>query len=172
MANTIDTFRAKINPARANQFKITIQFPVFLGGKLATEQFEFHCQSTVIPSGTTGTVEIDYKGSKLKLAGDNTYASWGVTVLNNKDFNIYKTIQRWREFQRSDILGTRAPDLTYKTVATIEQLDAAETVIFTEILVGLFPTTVGDITLGQGENDSVEMFDVTFEYDYTAPELI
>lgn len=169
--NTIDVFRAKINPVRGNFFKVTVQFPNFLGGQLATQQFEFHCQSTVIPSGVTDEIVVPFMGSSIKVAGDNTYPDWTCTVLNNADFNIYKTIQRWREYQRSDTLGTHANDLTYKTIATIEQLDGAQNTIYTVALAGLWPKEVGDITLGQEENSSVEVFDVTFAMDYTLPEL-
>lgn len=171
MVSTIDQFRAKISPVRGNLFNVSIQFPVFLAGKLATEQINFHCQSTVIPSGTTDVVELDFRGSKLKIAGDNTYSDWSTNILNNKDFNIYKTIQRWREYMRSDALGLRANDLTYKSIATIEQLDGAQNVIYTCVLVGIFPSAPGEITLGQGENSSVEMFDVSWSYDYILHEI-
>lgn len=172
MVNTIDQFRAVMNPVRPNMFNVSIAFPVFLAGQLATEQIQFLCQSTVIPSGTTDVVEVPFRGSKVKIAGDNTYPDWTVTVQNEQKFNIYKTVQRWREFSRSDILGTRANDLTYKTIATIEQLDGAQSIIYTCALIGLFPTAVGDITLGQEENSSIEIFDVTFSFDYTLSELL
>lgn len=172
MVNTIDQFGANTNFVHGNMFRVSIQFPNFLGGALATQQMEFHCQSTVIPSGTTEVIEVPFMGSKIKIAGDNTYPDWTVTILNNKDFNIYKTVQRWREFQRSDVLGTRSNDLTYKTIATIEQLDGSQNVIFTEVLVGLWPQLVGDITLGAEENNTVEVFDVTFSMDYILPETV
>ena len=171
MPNSVDVLRAKIDPVRSNQFSVTIQFPVFLGGQLATEQIKFHCQSTSLPSGTTGVVEIPFKGAVLKLAGDNTYPDWSVNVLSNKDFNIYKTIQRWREFMKSDALGTGANDLTYKSVATVEQEDGAGNVIYTCSLIGLFPTNIADISLAQGENDAAQVFDVTFAFDYILHEI-
>ena len=165
MPNGVDILKAKLKPVFKNLFRVSIQFPTFLGGQLATEQIEFLCQGAAIPSGTTGTIEIPFKGTMLKLAGDNTYSDWTVSILNNQDFNIYKTIQRWRSFQKSDALGTKSNDLSYKSVATIEQLDGDENVIYTCSLIGLFPSTVAELTRGQGENDSVDIFDATFVYD-------
>ena len=124
--NTIDQFRSQISPVRPNMFEVSIIFPPFLQGMRATEQVKWHVQSTVIPSGNTGEAIANFKGSSLKLAGDNTYADWTVTFLNNADFEIYKAVQRWREFCRSDLVGTRANDLSYKTTSTVEQLDGAQ----------------------------------------------
>jgi len=170
--NTIDIFRTKISVVHGNLFEVFIQFPTFLGGQLATEQIKFHCRSTTIPSGTSDIIEIPYRGSSIKIYGDNSYPEWSVTILNNRDFNIYKTIQRWREFGRSDILGTRANDFTYKSVATVYQLDGAQNIIYQVALIGLFPTAPSEITLAQDENNSVETFDCSFNYDLLAPELI
>jgi len=170
--NTIDKLRAQYSPVKGSKFNVSIQFPVFLAGQLATEQINIFCQATTIPSGSTDMVEVFHRGSSMKIAGDNTYPDWTVTVKMNVDYNIYKTIQRWREFMRSDILGTHANDLTYKTIATIEQLDGADNVIFTEVLVGIFPTVVGDVTLGDEERSNFEIFDLTFAYDYTLPQTI
>jgi hypothetical protein len=172
MTNNIDQFSGQIDTVHGNFFNVSILFPVFLAGQKATEQSKWLVQSTVIPSASTDEIQVFYRGVAIKVVGDNTYPDWTVNFLNKKDFEIYKAVQRWREFCRSDILGTRANDLSYKTVATIEQLDGAGNVIYTVVAVGIWPKTVGEVSLSQDETNSVERFDVTFAVDYLLPEII
>jgi len=167
---TIDEQREKMSSLiRPNRFNAKIFFPPFLDGTIATDLSTFMIEATVIPSSEMGIIEVPLAGgSKLKLAGDETFPDWSVTIKASADMPIYRAFTRWREFIKSPVAGTRANDLTYKSIVEIGLLDGVNEVVHLTELIGAFPVSVGELSLSREENDTYLRFDVTFAYDYMA----
>ena len=127
-------------------------------------------QAAQIPEATLGQATVNYFGRQVKLAGNRTFPDWTVTIMNDEDFLVRDGMERWSNAinglesnLRSAALATTAQ---YKTNATVTQFGKQGNPIRTYNFVGIFPITVGSITLDWGTNDAVETFDVTFAYDY------
>jgi hypothetical protein len=168
MANISD-FKAKLagGGARNNQFKVTMPFPGYaqVGGEI--EDLAFLCTSTSIPAMTIGNVNVPFRGRVIKIAGDRTFASWSVNVLNDTNFKLRNAFERWQNGinNMTDNEGLSNP-VDYQVDIFVDQLDRNGNTLKSYTLRGAYPTSIGAIDLNYETNDAIEDFDVTFEYQY------
>ena len=168
MANISD-FKAKLagGGARNNQFKVTMPFPGYaqVGGEI--EDLAFLCTSTSIPAMTIGNVNVPFRGRVIKIAGDRTFASWSVNVLNDTNFKLRNAFERWQNGinNMNDNEGLSNP-VDYQVDVFVDQLDRNGNTLKSYTLRGAYPTSIGTIELNYETNDAIEDFDVTFEYQY------
>ena len=166
---SINDFKAKLSGggARANQFKVLMPFPGYaqVGGEI--EDLAFLCQATSLPAMTIGTFNVPFRGRAIKIAGDRTIATWTITVLNDTNFKLRNAFERWQNGinSMSDNEGLTNPG-DYQVDAFVDQLDRNGATIKSYTLRGAFPNDITSIALGMGTNDSIETFDVTFDYQY------
>ena len=166
---SINDFKAKLSGggARPNQFKVVMPFPGYaqVGGEI--EDLAFLCQATTLPAMTIGTFTVPFRGRSIKIAGDRTIATWSVTVLNDTNFKLRNAFERWQNGinSMSDNEGLTNPG-DYQVDAFVDQLDRNGATIKSYTLRGAFPNEITSIALGMGTNDSIETFDVTFDYQY------
>jgi len=165
----INEFKSRLSGggARANQFKVTMNFPAYssVGGE--TSDLSYLCTATSIPGQSLGTVSVPFRGRVLQLAGDRTFAPWSVTVLNDTDFLIYRAMERWFNGMNNmtDNEGLTNPS-NYQVDIKVDHLDRNGATLKTYILRGAFPTSLSDIDLSASDNDTVETFVTTFTYQY------
>ena len=168
MAN-INDFKAKLagGGARANQFKVTMPFPGYaqVGGEI--EDLASLCTSTSIPAMQIGQVTVPFRGRQIKIAGDRTFADWSITVLNDTNFKLRNAFERWQNGinNMTDNEGLTNP-VDYQVDAFVDQLDRNGNTLKSYTLRGLFPTVVAAIPLDYETNDTIEDFEVTFQYQY------
>jgi hypothetical protein len=168
MANISD-FKAKLagGGARNNQFKVTMPFPGYaqVGGEI--EDLAFLCTSTSIPAMTIGNVNVPFRGRVIKIAGDRTFASWSINVLNDTNFKLRNAFERWQNGinNMTDNEGLSNP-VDYQVDVFVDQLDRNGNTLKSYTLRGAYPTSIGAIDLSYETNDAIEDFDVTFEYQY------
>ena len=166
---SINDFKAKLSGggARPNQFKVVMPFPGYaqVGGEI--EDLAFLCQATTLPAMTIGTFTVPFRGRSIKIAGGRTIATWSVTVLNDTNFKLRNAFERWQNGinSMSDNEGLTNPG-DYQVDAFVDQLDRNGATIKSYTLRGAFPNEITSIALGMGSNDSIETFDVTFDYQY------
>ena len=168
MAN-IDDFKARLKGggARLNQFKVTMPFPGFAAVGGETEEMAFLCHSTTLPAHTIGEVDIDFRGRKLYMAGDRSFASWTTQVYNDTDYKVYRAVERWMNGMNNitDNEGLTNPS-DYQVDAFIDHLDRNGTTLKSYTFRGLFPTTLPGFNLDSTASTSVVDFDVTWRYQY------
>jgi hypothetical protein len=168
MANISD-FKAKLagGGARNNQFKVTMPFPGYaqVGGEI--EDLAFLCTSTSIPAMSIGNVNVPFRGRVIKIAGDRTFASWSINVLNDTNFKLRNAFERWQNGinNMTDNEGLSNP-VDYQVDVFVDQLDRNGNTLKSYTLRGAYPTLIGAIELNYETNDAIEDFDVTFEYQY------
>ena len=87
---TIDEFKAQLigGGPRANRFKIFIP--------RAGNRIEFLAKAGNIPAATLGVVEVQWRGSVLKLAGDRTFENWTVSIINDSEFSARSALEAWQ----------------------------------------------------------------------------
>ncbi len=168
MAN-INDFKAKLagGGARPNQFKVTMPFPGYsqVGGEI--EELAFLCKITQLPAMTVGPITVPFRGRQIKVAGDRTYADWTITVINDTNFKLRNAFERWQNGinNATDGEGLTNP-ADYQVDAFVDQLDRNGSQIKSYTLRGAYPIEVGQIELDYGNNDTIEEFQVTFNYQY------
>ena len=168
MAN-INDFKAKLagGGARANQFKVTMPFPGYaqVGGEI--EDLAFLCTATSIPAMDIGNINVPFRGRQIKIAGDRTFASWSITVLNDTNFKLRNAFERWQNGfnNMTDNEGLSNP-VDYQVDVFVDQLDRNGNTLKSYTLRGAYPIGIAAIPLNYETNNEVEDFEVTFEYQY------
>lgn len=169
MAFNINEMRSQLTfgGARASQFQVQIQNPVNGAADLKTP---FMVQAAQIPESTLGTIEIPYFGRKIKVAGDRTFAEWTVTVMNDEDFLVRNAMEQWMNAINSHQENLRdfgsASPLQYKSQAQVTQFSKTGVPLRVYNFNGLYPSNIGNIQLDWNTTDAIEIFDVTFQYDW------
>ena len=165
----INDFKSRLagGGARANQFKVTMPFPGYsaVGGE--TADLAFLCSATSLPGSNVAATPVAFRGRILNLTGDRTFNPWQITVLNDTDFKLYRAFERWMNGMNnmSDNEGLTNP-ADYQVDCFVDQLDRNGATLKSYTFRGLFPTSLADIALDYGTNDTVETFTVDFSYQY------
>ena len=163
----VDDFKSKLRGggARANLFKATLNFPAYAGGDV--ELTSFLCKTAQLPQSATNSFAIPFRGRELKVAGDRTFEDWTVTIINDTDFTIRNSFERWMNGINAHSANTGLTNpVDYQADLLVDQLDRDESVIKRYTFRGAFPTIVSPIQLDYDTRDAIETFDVTFSYQY------
>jgi hypothetical protein len=163
----VDDFKSKLRGggARPNLFKATVNFPGYAGGDV--ELTSFLCKTAQLPASVMNVIEVPFRGRQLKIAGDRTFETWSVTVLNDTDFNVRNAMERWMNGINSHSANTGLTNpIDYQADLIVEQLDRDESVIKKYNFRGCFPTNVSAIDVSYETVDTVEEFTVEFQVQY------
>jgi len=171
MANeffNINTFRQKLNGgSKANLFRIQIEPETLIDG-VDLSNLSILCKSGAIPAFTLGIIEVPFRGRRIKIPGDRTYADWTATFVNDDSQNIRKSFDNWMK-NIIDVDGEnslRDGIDSYRCKITVNQLRPDGTVSRVYELYDAFPTDVSAIDLSYDTTDAVQEFTVTFQYHY------
>lgn len=163
----VDDFKSKLRGggARANLFKATLNFPAYAGGDV--ELTSFLCKTAQLPQSATNSFAVPFRGRELKVSGDRTFEDWTVAIINDTDFTIRDSFERWMNGMNAHSANTGLTNpVDYQADLLVDQLDRDESVIKRYTFRGAFPTIVGPIQLDYETRDAIETFDVTFSYQY------
>lgn len=157
--------------ARPNLFQVELQFPAIFGiAGDSARKLTFMCKTSALPGSSIGTVELQYFGRQVKLAGNRTFADWTITVLNDEDFLVRKAFEKWMGGINTHSTNLRLSGATgsvaYTADPIVTQYGKAGNIIKSYKLIGAFPTDLAQIDLDWGTNDSVEEYTVTLAYQY------
>ena len=148
---TISNFKSKLTGggARANLFEVVLTFPdVAQPDSAVLEKARFLVKGANLPASNVAQIEVPFRGRVLKIAGDRTFDSWTVTVINDTDFAIRSAFERWSNTinRLSDNTGLTNP-ADYQADAYVYQLDRDGTTLRSYRFFDTFPTQVGPIEL-------------------------
>ena len=88
---TISDFKSKLTGggARPNLFEVELAFPEAVRvDNEVLEKSRFLVKAAALPASTIAPIEIPFRGRILKVAGDRTFETWTITVINDVDFSI------------------------------------------------------------------------------------
>jgi len=171
----VDDFKARLKGggARANLFKVTLNFPAAAGaGSDVIEKASFLCKTAQLPGSTVGSFDVNFRGRVLKLPAERTFDNWSITILNDTDFAIRNAMERWSNSIAGHAFNTGTLDpASYQQDLIIEQLDRDGTsdegkVIKRINIVGAYPATISPIELSYDTTGEIETFDVEWAYQY------
>ena len=120
----VDDFKSKLRGggARPNLFKATVNFPTYAGGDV--ELTSFLCEAAQLPISQIGLVTVPFRGRQLKVAGDRTFEPWNVTIINDTDFTIRDSMERWMNGINGHSANTGLVNpVDYQADLLVEQLD-------------------------------------------------
>ena len=157
--------------ARPSLFNVFLSVPGGLGiDNVSVDKFRFVCKSAELPESTIAQIEIPYFGRKIKIAGDRTFDTWTVSVINDEDFLIRNAMENWmsaiNSHQGNITAFNSASPLQYKAQAQITQFSKTGVPLRVYNFNGIFPTEISAIDMAWEATDQIEEFNVTFQYDW------
>ena len=166
---TISNFKSKLTGggARANLFEVVLTFPdVAQPSSEVLEKARFLVKGANLPASNVAQIEVPFRGRVLKIAGDRTFDSWTVTVINDTDFAIRSAFERWSNTinRLSDNTGLTNP-AGYQADAYVYQLDRDGSTLRSYRFFDTFPTQVGPIELSY-DAQGVQEFTVELQVQY------
>jgi len=169
MPFSINNFRANLigQGARPNLFEVTVPFPTAVTTGEAGQKMTFMCKTAQFPGSDLGFVEVPYFGRTIKLAGNRTFAEWTTTIINDEDFAVHAGLTNWMNGINSHGGNERTfAGTDYQVDATVKQYTKSGDVAKEITIINCWPTALAPIELGWDQNDSVEEYAVTWQYDY------
>ena len=163
----VNDFKSKLRGggARPNLFKATINFPAYARGD--NELTSFLCEAAALPASIIQPIEVPFRGRRLKIAGDRTFDVWTVTIINDTDFKIRNSMERWMNgiANHTTAAGFQTPEV-YQTDLVVEQLARNGSALKKYDFIGCFPTNISQIDLSYTTENEIERFTCEFQVQY------
>ena len=166
--------------ARANLFEVSMGNLPSNAGTLP-DKFTMLCKSANLPASNVGNIDVPFRGRIFKVAGDRTFDTWQITVINDTDFAIRTIMENWMQHiaQYKDASGVTNPT-DYMANATVIQLNRNASSMSATSSAGvvnakeyrfedIFPTNISAIDLSFDSSDQIEEFTVEFQVNYWYP---
>ena len=187
---SITNFRDRLvgGGARPNMFEVNITLPeqIAPNGDIS-QDMRFLVKGAEIPAAIIGNIPVPFRGRVLPVAGDRTFPTWTVTVINDAQFNIRDAMEQWSNLINDlqfDVGDINPAD--YQTKAEVFQLSRQSQgsggqsagkggeiiqTLRTYNFEGIYPNAVSSIPLDYGATDQIEEFQVTFNYLFWTTDL-
>ena len=199
-SRTLEDFKARLigGAGRPNLFEVELNFPTFATSsnqsnesndntRTVSELSRFMIKTANLPASTVGVINVPFRGRELKIAGDRTFDTWTITVINDVDFSIRTAFERWMnainkhddnsglinpaQYQRDAIVkqfGRSSVSSANSNVAnpTITSSGDSIPVLKAYKFYGIFPTSVSAIDLSYDSTDTIEEFTVDLQVQW------
>ena len=186
---TISQFKGQLTGGgtRPNLFEVELSFPNASGQSLGfmsndptptsatqdltvngvSDKVPFLVKAAALPASNVTPIEVPFRGRILKVAGERTFDSWTVTVMNDTDFKIRTAMEQWMNGISRLTNGSGEVDPTnYTADAKVDQLGRNGEILRRYNFIGLFPTNISEIPLSFDTTDTIEEFTVEFQVLY------
>ena len=178
---TLSEFKSKLSGggARPNLFQVNLeQVKNAITGVTFDPDTNMLIKAASLPASNVAPVEVPFRGRIFKVAGDRTFDTWTITIINDTDFSIREGFESWMQkiAQYADASGQTAPQ-SYMTDIQVDQLSrnassmggvegAGLNVVKSYIFYDVFPTNISAIDLSYDTGDTIEEFTVEFQVQY------
>ena len=166
----ISDFKSKLTGggARPNLFEVELAFPNAVAIENdVLQKARFLVKAAALPSSTINPIEIPFRGRILKIAGDRTFETWTITVINDVDFVIRSAFEKWMNVinKLDDATGLQNPD-DYQKDAMVHQLDRDGGILRSYKFWDIFPTNLSAIDMSYETTDTLEEFTVEMQVHF------
>ena len=151
--------------ARPTLFQVLITNPI---NNTADIKTPFMVEAAQLPGSTIGTIVHHYFGRQIKFPGDREFEPWNVTVVNDEDFAIRQALEEWHQAinkMKGNIAERGSDPALYKSQAIVTQFGKDGTELRTYQFTGVWPSNIAPIELAWSQQNEIERYQVTFEYD-------
>ena len=156
--------------ARPNQFEVMLTFP---GGISAGGDHLLLVTGASLPASTVNPAIIQYRGREIKLAGERIFDPWTITIVKDSSMTLRFMFEEWMDKmnRKHDNQGAIKPK-DYQSILSVTHLDRNDGPLAHYQLNDAFPINMSEIALQYAQNDIIEEFTVTFQYqDYIATKV-
>jgi hypothetical protein len=166
---TITQFKSKLTGggARSNLFEVSLSFPdIAAVSSNVLDKSRFLVKAAALPGSNITPLDVAFRGRTLKVAGDRTFESWTVTVINDTDFALRSAFENWmNKINRlSNNTGVTNP-ADYQADAFVYQLDRDGSTLRAYHFYDIFPSAISPIQLAY-ETDAIQEFTVEMQILY------
>ena len=177
---TISQFKSALagGGARPNLFEVELTtFPAAAqNAGWDSSKFSYMCKAAALPASNVAAIDVPFRGRIFKVAGDRTFDTWTVTIINDEDFKLRNAFEAWMEgiSKLDNNLGATDPG-AYMTDATVYQLGRGSqassknnqgndsSILKVYKFKDIFPTNISQIDLSYETSDTIEEFTVEFQ---------
>ena len=166
----ITDFKSKLTGggARPNLFEVELAFPGAVGVDNDTlQKARFLVKAAALPASTVAPIDVPFRGRILKIAGDRTFETWTITVINDVDFSIRSAFEKWMKTinKMNDGTGLTDPE-AYQADAYVYQLARDGGILRSYHFYDVFPTNISTIDLSYETTDTIEEFTVELQVQW------
>lgn len=130
-----------------------------------SKDLSINISETVIPSISLETTEVNWQGGLYHLGNAPlTFDDWSLTYTIDSDFNNWKMLYKWITFINNNKDKFGEDSKIYKIDATLTIRDHT-TPIFNIDFKGVFPISLGEVTLSFKDGGSDLSTSITLKYD-------
>lgn len=178
--SSLNVFKSQFTSVRPNRFKV--DFPMkwssnmiknnYISESQVPDCYRFCCAAT-LPSSEIDFIEVPYMGRMFRDSGDRRYRELVLTYYNTQDFAIRNFYEDWMNnisqyneiYQIAGTVSKNTYDI-FMDELTVTQLDRRNFPLKIYSFYGVFPSQCSDIKLDFSSLDSIELFDVTLQYQW------
>jgi len=184
-ARTLDTFKSKLlgGGVRPNFFEVELKFPALgIDDNDVSDRTRFLVKGANLPASIVAPISVPFRGRELKIAGERSFDTWTITVINDSNFVLRDAFEKWMNVinKVSDNAGEVDPTI-YQQEAYVHQLGRAPItnqagvpatsggnipILRSYHFHGVFPTNVSTIELSYDSNNVIEEFSVEFQVQW------
>jgi len=184
-ARTLDTFKSKLlgGGVRPNFFEVELKFPALgIDDNDVSDRTRFLVKGANLPASIVAPISVPFRGRELKIAGERSFDTWTITVINDSNFVLRDAFEKWMNIinKVSDNAGEVDPTV-YQQEAYVHQLGRAPItnqagvpatsganvpILRSYHFHGVFPTNVSSIELSYDQNNVIEEFSVEFQVQW------
>jgi len=184
-ARTLDTFKSKLlgGGVRPNFFEVELKFPnLGIDDNDVSDRTRFLVKGANLPASIVAPISVPFRGRELKIAGERSFDTWTITVINDSNFVLRDAFEKWMNIinKVSDNAGEVDPTI-YQQEAYVHQLGRAPItnqagvpatsgntipILRSYHFHGVFPTNVSSIELSYDQNNVIEEFSVEFQVQW------
>jgi hypothetical protein len=162
----ITDFKSKLTGggARSNLFEVVLNFPALAPASTEVlDKSRFLVKAANLPASNISDITVPFRGRILHVAGDRTFDSWTVTIINDTDFSIRSAFEKWMNVinRVSDNTGSTDP-ASYQADAYVHQLDRNGETLRSYHFYDLFPTNISPINLSY-DTEGIQEFTVEMQ---------
>jgi len=148
---------------RTNLFMVKGDIPGYNNDRAIS----FLCKAAQIPASSLGTIEVPYRGRRIKLPGDRTFQDWSITIISDANMSLRSAFEFWSSEFNTHVANTTINDfMRLMPTWSVTQLNRDGTGLRTYNFIGCYPSEVGAIDLSYENNDSIAEFPVTINYSW------
>ena len=166
----ITDFKSKLTGggARPNLFEVVLSFPSVTGiDANVLDKARIQVKAAALPASNIAPIDVPFRGRILKVAGDRTFETWTITVINDVDFQIRSAFETWMNTinRHSDNTGQTNP-AAYYADAFVHQLGRDGGILRSYKFYDVFPTNISTIDLSYETTDTIEEFTVELQVQW------
>ena len=122
-----------------------------------------------VPASTVNPVITQYRGREVKMAGERIFDPFTITIINDTKQSLRTAFEQWMEgINNKETNGGVVSPQQYYGEILVKHLDRNGGTITkgNYNLADCFPINMSEVALQYAQNDIIEEFTVTFQYQH------